>query len=348
MMDEAYAIIMVGGGGKRLWPLSKEEMPKPFLTLGSQQPMIKETVERLLPLFPKEKIRLVLSQKYLALASRILNFPKKNYIIEPEPKDTAAAIGLSSLYLPEGSIMVVLPSDHLISDDEGYRKSIMAGVNFVKKRPNWLIILGITPKRPETSYGYFKSGLKIGEEGDISFYKVKRFIEKPNIRKAKNYIKNPYYYWNSGIFIFKKETIQDCFAKLMPELWNILLKIKKKIGTKEEEEIKKECFSRIKEVSIDYGIMEKAKDVAMIEANFGWDDLGTWTSLERIYPLDKNHNLIRGKHRIFDTHDCIIFSDDEEITTFGVANLVIVQANKKILVCSKEKAKDLKKLWEKF
>jgi mannose-1-phosphate guanylyltransferase len=340
-MDDLYAVIMVGGAGERLWPLSTKDRPKPFLCFFGKEPMVKETVKRIEPLIGKEKIRLVLSKPHRDLAEPLFpEFSERNYITEPEPKDTAAAIGLSMVYLPKGSTVVVLSADHWILEKERFIECIERGIRFVERNPDFLVTLGIKPTRAETGYGWLEAEDVLSDR----IRRVKRFVEKPNKEKAEEYLKDPNYYWNSGMFIWKREKILDCFSQFMPTHSRVFSQIESAIGTEREEERKREGFSRLQKVSIDYGIMEKAEKVAMVEASFGWDDVGTWVSLLRIHQQDENRNLMVGDCIGIETEDCIVYSEDGKIATFGVSNLVIVHSKKKTLICSKDKATELKRL----
>ena len=342
MEDNVYCVIMVGGPGERLWPASTKNRPKPFLSLTGKTPLIKEVTERIKPIFPKERILFVLQEEHKKLAEGLFpEFTEKNYIIEPEPKDTAAAIGLASLCLPLGSTMVVLSGDHWIPDEDRFRKAVSAGTKFIEENQEMLLLFGIKPTRPETGYGYLEAKDLLTEIDGIRIRKVKGFSEKPNKEKAKLYIADQNYFWNSGMFIWKKERIQGLLAGFMPELWEGLCQIK---NGKEKEGV----FKRLKKVSIDYGVLEKTDSVAMIEAEFSWDDIGTWESLLRVHQTDKKGNLIIGEAKESNTSECIIYSENGQVITVGVSDLVIAQAGNKVLIARKDMSDKIKQLLLEF
>lgn len=335
IMEDSYCLIMVGGSGKRLWPLSTKERPKPFLPLVTNKPLIEETVERIIDIFPKERIRFVLQKAHKELALEIFPWTNnENYYLEPEGRDTAACICLALLSLPKNSNVIVLSSDHYISDKSIFQKSLIAGISFLKENPDFILTFGIPPKRPETCYGYIEKGKELEKIEGIKISKVARFVEKPDIERAKSFIKSKRYFWNSGIFIFKKERMEGLFSTYLPEHLKVI-----KGGNKE-------AFKKLKKVSIDSGIMEHVKTIGMIEGDFLWDDIGGYESLSRIHKKDKNGNRIFGNHKGIDTKDCIIYSKDAKIKTIGIRGLVIAHSKEGILVAKRKRANEIKELIE--
>lgn len=347
MTNKCYAVIMAGGRGERFWPLSKKTLPKPFIPLLKEETMIQETVKRIKHLIPEERIIIVLSRDHFSIAKQQLpEIPVENFVIEPFGRDTAACIGLASLYIgrrDEDASMVVLAADHLIADREAFFSTVTASLKFLASN-DYIVTIGIKPTRPETGYGYIELGEMLGSVDNESFFSVKKFVEKPNLSTASDYLQSDRYCWNSGIFIWKNATIQKSLSLYMPELWDGLMRIDECLGSEKEEEVIKKEFSQFERVSVDYGVLEKSSQVVVLPASFNWDDVGTWTALERVYDLDESDNVVVGKHVGRDTHGCIIFSRDRLVATFGVKDMVIVQAKDKILVCHKEKAPYLKEI----
>lgn len=347
MIEKCYAVIMAGGRGERFWPLSEESLPKPFLPLLGERTMIRETVGRIKLLIPEERIVIVLSRDHLPIAQQQLpEIPLRNFVLEPFGRDTAACIGLASLYIGErdkDASMVVLAADHLITGKKAFFKTITSSLTFLKSN-DYIITIGVKPTRPETGYGYIRLGEKLECIDGESFYRVKRFIEKPALSVATRYLKTDQYCWNSGIFVWKNSTIQKSLSLYMPELWNGLVRINEHLGNEEEEKVIRREFSKFERISIDYGVLEKSSRVVVVPASFNWDDVGTWTALERAYNLDEFDNVVVGRHVGKDTRGCIVFSRDQLIATWGVKDLVIVQAKGKILVCHKEKTSSLKEI----
>ncbi|MEW5768334.1 MAG: mannose-1-phosphate guanylyltransferase [bacterium] len=346
-MSKPYAVIMAGGRGERFWPLSTEEMPKPFHKLVGDKSLFQTTVERLSPIFPPERILPVLAREHLDIARQQLpEIPEGNYVVEPMGRDTAACIGLASISLerldPE-AIMVVLAADHYIPDEAEFRATLEAGINFLQEN-DVIITLGIKPDRPEIGYGYIEAGEEVTDLEGFSICKVACFVEKPNIDRAREYLSSGKYFWNSGMFLWRNSLIQGLIAKFMPEHWQRLSAIRDSFGTPEEDSTLIKEFSRIKKISIDFGVMEKAENILVILAKFKWDDVGNWAALERVMEPDENGNLLQGNVLTLDTRNCVIYSQDQLVATMGGCDLIIVQANDKIMVASKKCASELKRL----
>lgn len=282
-----HAVIMAGGRGERFWPESRVNRPKQFLNLVGNETMIQAAVRRINKLIPHENIYIVTNEMYKGLVKDQLPMIKdQNIIIEPVARNTAACIGLACAYIrkkDEYASMVVLPSDHLIKDEGRFINIIDRGFKKAEAGEN-LVTLGIKPGYPETGYGYIKYG-----EMDKDFAcSVECFVEKPDMEKAKQYLNEGNYLWNSGMFIWSVDTIMNNFRKHMPELYEGILNIEKAIGCYDGEHVIKEEFIKLDSVSIDYGIMEKAENIFVLPCQFGWDDVGSWTSLERLNSQDKD------------------------------------------------------------
>ncbi|MDI3534982.1 MAG: mannose-phosphate guanylyltransferase [Thermosediminibacterales bacterium] len=341
------AVIMAGGKGERFWPKSRTKLPKQLLKLFGNETMIQQTVNRLTRILDYEDIYIVTNKDYAeAIAQQLPLLPEENIIVEPMGKNTAPCIGLAALHIerkdPE-AVMIVLPSDHLIKEEEKFLKTIKAAAHIAKEGEN-LVTLGINPTRPETGYGYIQAGKKIKEIEGNQVFKVQRFVEKPNLQTAKKYINSGDYLWNSGMFIWKVSTILQEIKKHMPELYSGLVNLKRALGTEEEDEVLEVEYSKFNSISIDYGIMEKADSIFVIPGDFGWDDVGSWTSLERIYEKDKNGNIMKGNIVSLDTEKCIIEANGKLIATLGVKNLIVVDTEDATLICSKDKAQEIKRL----
>jgi len=347
MVGHAYAVIMAGGRGERFWPLSSKTVPKPFLPLFGKRTMIQETVERITRVIPRERVLIVLAHHHLPAAqAQLPEIPANNFIVEPMGRDTAACIGLASLHIAQRdhqAAMVVLAADHSITGSKAFATTITRCLSFLSVH-DYIITIGIKPTRPETGYGYIELGDEITREADQLFYRALRFTEKPDPLQAAQYLSADNYCWNSGIFVWKNSTIQESIASYMPALWDGLTRINSSLGTREEGVVMKREFSHFERISIDYGVLEKSPAVAVVPASFGWDDIGTWTAFERVLSADESHNVSMGRHVGKDTSGCIIYSQDQLVATLGVKDLVIVQAEGKLLVCHKEKAPFLKEI----
>lgn len=348
------ALIMAGGSGQRFWPLSTEEKPKQLLKLFSNKSMIRETVDRILPIIPTERIFVATNIKQVEGIREELPFlPEKNIIIEPEMKDTAACLGYSALiiekYFPN-SEMVVLAADHLIQKEQGFRDTLLRAVSEIKNDEEKIVTLGITPDKPHTGYGYIEVNKKELTEGK-EIYPVKAFHEKPNYERAEYFLEEGNYYWNSGMFIWKTHTILDNIKKYMKEHGEIISNLElvisnEKLNEKEKDEKIKEEFSKFEKISIDYGVMEKSEKIEVIPVDIGWNDIGSFPSLEEVFKKNKNGTVVKdAKYIEVDSEKNIIIGNEKKvIATVGVRNLIIVDTEEGLLICNKDDAQHIKKV----
>ncbi|SHF52250.1 mannose-1-phosphate guanylyltransferase [Caldanaerobius fijiensis DSM 17918] len=262
-------------------------------------------------------------------------------------KNTAACIGLAALHtqrVGEDSVMVVVPSDHVIKDEETYIGVLKSAIEKAKAGDN-LVTIGIKPSHPETGYGYIKFR-KLTKEiiNKNPVHKVEQFVEKPDYDTAVKYVESGNYLWNSGMFIWKTSAILNAISRYMPELSNALNTIREYFDTDKIEQVLYEEYSKLESISIDYGVMEKAQNVYVVPGDFGWDDVGSWTSIERLYEKDENGNVIRGNVVSVDTKKCIITGSEKLIATLGIEDVIIVDTEDALLICSKDKAQDVKEV----
>lgn len=343
-----YAVIMAGGIGERFWPRSRKKLPKQLLSLTDDgRTMIQKTFDRIADIVKEENVYVVTNSDCAPMIREQLDaIPEKNILVEPFGKNTAPCIGLAAVHIakkdPEG-VMMILPSDHLIKNDTLFLDTLKSAVKMAEIGDN-LVTMGITPSYAETGYGYINFEEKVNEIQGGSVYKVKKFVEKPDRTKAESYLKSGKYLWNSGMFVWKTSTILKNMEQYMPELYKGLMKIADSINTDREDEVLNEEYNKFKSISIDYGIMEHAKHIYTIPGNFGWDDVGSWTALERINLSDEEGNIIRGNIVSVDTKKCIIQGNDKLIATIGVENLVVVDTDDATLICTKEKCQEIKTL----
>lgn len=345
MNKSAYAVILAGGKGERFWPLSTPAYPKPFLKFFSVQSLLQQTFDRARRLVPDENIFLVVGEQHEQLSREQLPaLQENNLLLEPEGRDTSAAIGYASLHLPSDALMLILPADHLIPDTDAFVNTMRVGVEFVLAN-NAVATFGIKTIRPETNYGYVKASPENLGTHDAPVYKAERFIEKPDRERAEHFFYDPLYYWNSGMFLWQVSTIQELIAKHLPDLWKALNEIKEET----DREVIRKKYSELQRISIDFGVMEKADNVVVVPASFAWDDVGTWNSLFRILSPNEEGNLVQGEHINLDTSGSIIYSDNNAlIATAGLKDVIIVQKNGKTLVCTREYADRLKELLAKL
>lgn len=335
------ALIMAGGKGERFWPISTEKKPKQFLNLLGENSMIQLTVKRLLPIIPIEKIFIVTSNEYKNLIKEhIPSIPEKNIIVEPEGKNTAACIALSSFVIKEiyGDInMVVLPSDHLILNEESFRRDLEFGNEFLKNNKKSVVTIGVEATRPDIGYGYIKT-----ENKEKTISKVVSFREKPDYNKALEYLQDGNYLWNSGIFLWSTETILELTKEFLPKTYNLLREVPIN-NDGFHYEILKKLYGEVESISVDYGIMEKAKKIYVIRSSFGWDDLGSWNSLARYKKKDSNNNIIDGSVIVLNSKENII-QTNKKTYIMGVENLIVIETDNEIMIVNQNDVSRIKEL----
>ena len=344
-------IIMAGGSGTRFWPLSRRLYPKQFLNIVSDRPMIEETYNRVSSL--SKDIFIVSNLRHKNIIENILKGKEVEIISEPFGRNTAPCIGLAAVIVKKrfGDVpMVVLPADHFIDNERVFTAQLRAGVEVAKD--GGIVTIGIKPNRPERGYGYIKRG---GDEGRIDGYKlysVERFVEKPDLIKAIEYVRSGEYFWNSGIFIFKVSVILNEIKKYLNKLYDGLIRIGEVIGRDEYSSVLEEVYREAEDISIDYGVMEKTEErVYVIEGEFVWDDVGSWEALYRLRrgEQDENGNLVRGNALMVDTRNTFIYSNsDRLIATLGIKDMIIVEEKDAILITDLRRSQDVKKIVDKL
>jgi mannose-1-phosphate guanylyltransferase len=338
---------MAGGRGERFWPKSRKSMPKQLLDVFTGTPLIQETVTRLKGLIPIDNIYVITNQM---IASKIKDFApelnEKNIIAEPMGRNTAAAIGVMATYLKVkfgNPTILIATADHVIPDYDLFLKHVSVAAEIADKN-NALITFGIKPSYPETGFGYIKSG-KIAKTIDgIKTFHIDRFEEKPDIDTAIQYMENGTFYWNSGIFCWKCDTILDALRIHMPDLYEKLMDIESGIIKGFWPSILDKIYPELKSIPIDKGIMEKAQNALVVESNFGWHDIGSWVTLEAIRPKDANENVLMGPGISVDSQNNIIVSEKPFVAALGVKDMIIVALEDTILICPKNKAQEIRKV----
>jgi mannose-1-phosphate guanylyltransferase / mannose-6-phosphate isomerase len=347
-----FAVIMAGGSGTRFWPLSREKMPKQLLKIGSEDTLIQQTVKRVLPLIKRQDIFVVTNHALsdeiqIQLAAKFGEPWDRSFILEPEAKNTAPALGLAALHLnridPEG-IMVVFSADHAIRKSNEFLNLLRKAADAAAD--DYLVTFGIKPDRPETGYGYIKAGTPCKDDGGVGICNVEAFVEKPDFETAKKYVANGRYYWNSGIFIWKTKRLLQEIEKHSPSLYKGLMEIQKSIDTDRESDVIKQVFKNLESISIDYAVMEKTDRAAVIPADIGWSDVGSWTALDDVSDRDASGNVISGNVIDIGSRDTIIYAEKRLVATIGRKDTVVVDTPDATLVCSKDRAQDVKKVVE--
>jgi len=344
-----YAVIMAGGRGTRFWPRSREKKPKHLLDIVSKRTIIQETVDRIKPLIPTEKILIVTGKRHAReLIRQLPEISAANIIIEPVGKNTSACIGLAALHIQKrvpDAVMVVLPSDHAIGDCRKYLEVIRAAAK-VADQEEGLVTIGIIPLSPETGFGYIEQGQSLRNVNGKEVFQVKSIREKPDLLKARKFVQSGKFYWNSGMFIWKASTILKEIERCLPDLYTGLVKIKEVLGTSKEATTIPRVYKGLASISIDYGVMEKADNVLMLPGDFGWSDVGSWDALWEISAKDNQGNaLTGGGSAIFtDTQGALVYSPKKLVAVVGVKDLIIVETNDALLICKKGSSQDVKKV----
>jgi len=347
MKDDFYAVIMAGGGGTRLWPVSTKAHPKQMLKLASGKTLFEISVDRIRNVFDFERIFVVtIADQIQALHDLVPDIPLNNFLVEPQPRGTASVVGLAAIHLNKldsQATMAVLTADHIIKNIEVFKEVLLQGK--LLAQDGLLVTLGIEPTYPATGYGYIEMGDHLSS---INAYHVKQFVEKPDIETAKKYLDSRQYFWNSGMFIWQADIIFNEIQKQMPELADKLSQLVPFIGQSEYSQQLNEIWPTIQPQTIDYGIMEHARNVAVIPAReMGWSDIGSWDSLFDFFPIDEKGNLIHSNNYfINNVQNTLVYSDTKEkfIAVVGVDDLVIVESDKGILICKKGQSELVKEV----
>lgn len=346
MKNNTYIVIMAGGIGSRFWPLSKANFPKQFLDiLGTGKTFLQETAERFLPIAPYENMLVVTNQEYKNIVKEQLpEIPEENILLEPIRKNTAPCIAFANAFIAKknpNATVITSPADHLILQSDTFINTINEGLEFVSNN-DALLTIGIKPSRPETGYGYIQ--INSDEKSSSNIMRVKTFTEKPNTELAQFFVKSGEFFWNSGIFIWKLNSIISAFEKHLPDVYHLFDDYF--TGENQDKEGLSYVYSECQNISVDYAIMEKANNVYVIKAGFGWSDLGTWGSLFENLTKDKNNNIIRGDHVYVheSSNNFIQLSNGKIAVINGVSNMILVEHENMLLISNKDKEQELKNI----
>jgi len=358
----ACAVLLAGGRGTRFWPRSRTRTPKQLLDIVSSKSMLRETADRLAPLFPENRLWVVTNDEQAAGVQRELpRVPHKQILAEPVGRNTAAAIGLAAIHLAQkhgDALMAVLPADHHIADAAQYRKVVRAAMKAASS-PGNLVVLGIPPSGSETGFGYIeRAGVAASIDG-MHAYVVRRFTEKPNAARARRYVTSGRYFWNAGMFFWRVSTFLECLRKYLPKTWHALGELQQSVGTPGYARALRRIYPRLENISVDYAIMEPAtrsraahgksgkpgtERVFVLPAKIGWSDIGSWAAVHELLARKQGENVSPGDSFALDATDNFLWSRKKFVAAIGVRDLVVVETDDALLICPRQRAQDVGKV----
>ena len=343
-----HAVIMAGGSGTRFWPQSRRSKPKQLLKLVTQQTLLEDTVARCAPWIALERTWIATSRSLAEQTARLLpNLPRGNIISEPCGRNTAPCIGLAAIHLLKqdpDAVMLVTPADHIIGPNDAFRRAVDGAVQIVEQAPQTLVLFGVPPAYPSTGFGYIERGELLSGEPAGAF-RVVSFLEKPDRPTAQQYVDQGRFYWNCGIFVWRADAIVTALERFEPDIHASLARLSEAIGTDRWQSVLDDEFPRMKSISIDYAVLERADDVCVLEAPYQWDDVGSWQALARLLGTDQRGNTIDARFCGLDTTGCIVRStDDHLIATIGLEDCVVVHTPDATLVARKDDEDAIRKL----
>src|SRR5256885_15717209 len=341
-MPRLYVLVLSGGAGTRLWPLSRRDRPKQFLELLGDRSLLQDTVHRVSEFVPKERVFVVAPPEHRALIHEQLpDLPLDHLVVEPYPRGNAAAVGLAmaafAAFDPE-AVVAMLPSDHVVADRGQFRKVLIAATAAADR--GHLVTLGITRERADTGFGYIEAGEKLNVEAPVEVRAVKRFVGKPKREAAERMVAAGGHYWNAGMFVWRVDEILRAYEKHLPKTAAAIAALRDAIGTPRYESVLAEVWDETDRTTVDYGIAEKADNVAVVPADIGWQDIGSWARLAEI--VSKADNWAPGDLVAEDAHDNYIWSPGKLVALIGVEGLVVVDTEDALLITTKDRSEDVK------
>jgi mannose-1-phosphate guanylyltransferase len=347
-MSDFYAVIMAGGSGTRLWPLSRQRLPKQALQLIGDRTMLQHAVDRLRLLLPMDRVLIVTAADYVpTLSAQVPEIPRDNFVVEPMARGTAGAIGLSALHLQQRdptAVMAVLTADHYIRAVDVFQGALSASCRAAQQ--GHLVTLGIRPAYPSTGFGYIRRGERVAVVDGFDVFVVDAFVEKPDAQRAAEFVAGDIHSWNSGMFIWQVRRIMEEFARHMPAFYAQMQSIASAFNTPDHQRVLADVWPTVRKETIDYGIMEKAADVVVIPVDIGWSDIGDWEALYDLRSTRQGDNIVDGNHIGVETSGCLVRGGKKLIATIGLHDTVIIDTDDAILICPRDRAQDVKAVVE--
>jgi mannose-1-phosphate guanylyltransferase len=346
---ELYAVIMAGGQGTRFWPRSRRKMPKQLLNIIGEATMLEQTVARISALIPAERTLVVAGEAYRdPIRASLPQLPAENFLFEPVGRNTAACVAWAALWVRQrtsDAVMAVLPADHLIRHVAEFLR-VLEVAAVVAQPLNRLVTIGIQPTHPETGYGYIRASEDRLQVDGRAVFRVAQFVEKPSRHTAEQFLAEGTYVWNSGMFVWRADSIWQEISRHLPQLTHDLEPVAERMSADTMENVLNDVYPRLPSVSIDVGVMERAQDVWVVPADIGWSDVGSWRALGELLDADAHGNVVIGEQRGIDTAGCFIHSPSKLVATIGLNDLVVIETNDVLLICPKERDQDVRKLVE--
>ena len=343
-MQDVYAVIMAGGSGTRFWPLSRRAWPKQFLSLAEQnESLLQATVRRIRGLVPSERILVVTSERHSeATRQQLPELPPDNVLAEPAARNTAPCVAWAAAHVSKrapGAVMMVLPADPHIGDEAAYRALLTRAASAAEN--GGLVTIGVTPTRPETGYGYIECGAELGE----GVSKVQRFVEKPDLARAQEFVRDKRFLWNSGMFFFRADRVLEEYQRQLPDLHAFALAYREQSAAAAAHSFVTERYAGLTSISIDHGIMEHALDVRVVPGAFGWYDIGSWTTAWELAPKDAHGNALLAETSVVESNNCYVRAKPGKLVALiGVDDLVVVDTEDALLIMPRERAQDVRRV----
>ena len=344
-----YAVIMAGGVGKRFWPQSRRATPKQLLPIAGDESMLRMTVDRIKNFTDTDQILIITnSDQEWAIRDECPELPDENILIEPEGKNTAPAIGLAAIIIQHrdpGAIMGVFPADHYIQDLNAFSAYMHQGINIAREMKG-LVTFGVVPTRPATGYGYIQFHDRTNPDEPI--YAVKAFAEKPDLKTAQLFLRSGDFLWNSGMFVWRVDSILDSFQEFLPEIWDSLENIKGAIGKPVWDSVLTVEWATLRSISIDYGVMEKAHNVFVVRVDFPWNDVGSWDAVHEMREKDEHRNVSKGEVIFHNSENNLVFAEGKTVAIVGVDDLVVIDTEDALLIIPRGQTERVKEVVDGF
>ncbi len=344
----AYAVIMAGGSGTRFWPLSRRKHPKQLLELFGRGSLLEQTVERIRPVIPSERIYVFTNELVRGeVVRRLPRIPRQQIVAEPVGRNTAPTIGLAAHEIvrrDSDALMVILPADHVITKPTAFRHVLRAGCE-VGSIEGHSVVVGLRPTRPDTGYGYVRRGAPWGRAAGRDVFEVEKFTEKPPRAVARRYVASGRYFWNGGMFIWRASTLLSNFQRFQPRMAGLLHRIADAGGVRNRPTLRR-LFPRLEKISVDYALMEKISNIFVVAADVGWSDVGSWQVVHELSPKDADGNVRPRESLCLEASGNVIFSPDKFVVTLGVRDLIVVETDDALLICARGRSQEVGKAVE--